>query len=231
MRHLLVLAHPDDETLFFGGLILSRPTESWDLICVTDGNGEGRKLQRSQELQAASKALGIHKIHQWDFLDDPHQRLQIDEIVKRMKNFGDYDEYWTHGPIGEYGHHHHQDISYAVHRYANQEKRIVNSLAYNASSQFQVQLNQQQFEKKFSILSTIYKGETKRFFNFLPCTQTESFNRLEFGESAEIYQLLSTGKKPDLKHIQAHKNILPFIESGDYQKNRENFLKHYFSSK
>ena len=49
---LLVVAHPDDETIFFAGVIQSKRDLPWHLVCLTDGNADGRGKERHLELLA-----------------------------------------------------------------------------------------------------------------------------------------------------------------------------------
>lgn len=69
---LLLTAHPDDETMFFGPLLIRRlqqrrsiespQSSKWFdiyILCVTAGEGDGDGRQRYAELINASRALGI----------------------------------------------------------------------------------------------------------------------------------------------------------------------------
>lgn len=57
-RVLLVTAHPDDETLFFGPLILSAPPNTF-ILCLSTGDYYGLGRERTEELFAASQYLGV----------------------------------------------------------------------------------------------------------------------------------------------------------------------------
>lgn len=56
---LIVVAHPDDETMFFGPTILNlvRNSKSIDLLCLTNGNSDGIGQQREHELSEVVRAL------------------------------------------------------------------------------------------------------------------------------------------------------------------------------
>jgi N-acetylglucosaminylphosphatidylinositol deacetylase len=71
--HVLVTAHPDDESLFFLPWIVhalrQRPASVLWLLCLTTGNYDGLGDLRVQELNLAAKdVLGLHKVI---VLDDP----------------------------------------------------------------------------------------------------------------------------------------------------------------
>lgn len=56
---LIVVAHPDDETMFFGPTILNlvKQSKSIDLLCLTNGDSDGFGSQREHELSEVVRAL------------------------------------------------------------------------------------------------------------------------------------------------------------------------------
>ncbi|MGE0762366.1 MAG: PIG-L family deacetylase [Bdellovibrionales bacterium] len=185
--NLIVVAHPDDESIFFGGLIQRERRQPWRLICVTDGNGDGRGQQRHQELLAAAKALKINQVEQWGYPDRYSQRLEVEDLSARLKKISSQVRtVFTHGILGEYGHPHHQDVSYAVHC-AFHRLRPVWSVAYNIQPQKRITLTPRQFALKCKILSDTYRLETERFLHLLPATADEGFCRLSQVEVEAVY--------------------------------------------
>jgi len=117
---LLVLAHPDDESMGTGGLILrhTRNGVATNLICATYGEAgwmgkpPGAKKEdlaeiRARELEEAAAALAIGGVELWDYPDGGVTRCDQQEITQRV---------WEHisklrpravvgwGPDGGYGH-------------------------------------------------------------------------------------------------------------------------------
>ena len=212
--NLIVTAHPDDETIFMGGLIQSQPGP-WHVICVTDGNGDGRAKERSIELQKACQKLGVKKLDQWDFPDRYEQRLNLKQLEDKLGELPRPNMVYTHGPFGEYGHPHHQDVSIAVHRFF-QRKAPVHSIAYNIPADETILLTRHQFKKKSEIYSQIYYKETRRFSHLLALSLSEGFVKVSLGEVEKIYAfLLGKGslKKEDLKKF---KTAWPFVK--DWRK-------------
>ena len=80
---LLVVAHPDDESIFFAGAIQSLRDLPWHVICVTDGNADGRGAERAQEFATATKLLGVKKAEQWTYADKFPGRLPVNEVQKK----------------------------------------------------------------------------------------------------------------------------------------------------
>lgn len=173
---LLVAAHPDDESIFFGGSMLTKRDLPWHVICLTDGNADGRGAERSREFAAATKLLGAKKADHWAYADKFPARLPVDEISARLRALPTPKEIFTHGPLGEYGHPHHQDACLATHRAFGAGAKIY-SPAWNCNADFLVKLTPAQFKKKTRAYAEIYRKETERFINILPNMASESFRR------------------------------------------------------
>lgn len=188
---LLVVAHPDDETIFFGGLVQAWRDLPWHLICLTDGNADGRGEERKAELAAAAKLLGIKSFEHWAYRDLFPDRLPVEEITARLRELPKPREVFTHGPLGEYGHPHHQDACLATHR-AFSPKIKVSSPAWNSRADFSLLLTQAQYAKKTRAYAEIYRKETARFLNILPNAGVESFRRFD---SQEVEALVSFARR------------------------------------
>lgn len=208
----MVVAHPDDETLFFGGLIMSKPDENWRIIVATDGNADGRGADRKQELQQACRHLGTDNVVQLSFPDVYENRLDVERLQAELqKHSENVTQVYTHGPIGEYGHPHHQDVSFAVHNlFAT--KVPVFSPAYNHFPEQRVLLSKAQFDKKFQIISEVYKGESARFMHLLPVTWEEGFSRVAISEVTSIYKYLSGQTKERPKKLVKLKHLNGFLD-------------------
>lgn len=117
---LLVLAHPDDEAMGTGGLVLrhTRNEIPTTLVCATYGEAgwmgkpPGAKQEdlaeiRARELEDAAAALGLTGVELWDYPDGGVKDSDQQEITQRI---------WEHvtkarprvvvtwGPDGGYGH-------------------------------------------------------------------------------------------------------------------------------
>ncbi len=123
---------------------------------------------------------------------------------------------YTHGPLGEYGHPHHQDVCYAVHSVFNKKTKIM-AVAYNCEPQQKVILNSAQLKMKQFILANIYGSETKRFINLLPATHSEGFTEFSFAEVESIYNFFINGEIPNKKDLKYYKWFKWYFQNKKFQ--------------
>jgi N-acetylglucosaminylphosphatidylinositol deacetylase len=64
-RYLLVIAHPDDECMFFGPtmLNLSGARNTVHVLCLSNGDADGLGQVRERELVESCVRLGVHALH------------------------------------------------------------------------------------------------------------------------------------------------------------------------
>jgi LmbE family N-acetylglucosaminyl deacetylase len=109
---LMIVAHPDDETIFGGAQLLK--SSRWKVICVTNGEHPIRR----REFKKAMNKVGA-KWEIWNYTDDRNggfnkKRLKAD--LKRAMFKKRIKMVVTHNPIGEYGHSQHKALSKVVHK-------------------------------------------------------------------------------------------------------------------
>ena len=209
----IVVAHPDDEALFFAGLLMSRRKYPWHVICVTDGNADGAGKMRAEQFKNSCRLLKVSKCEQWDFPDIFEQRLDVTKLVSRLETLPDYEKVYTHGILGEYGHFHHQDVSYATHLAFVRRSQVL-SVAYNIYPKEKLNLSPAQFDLKTKILWKVYGSETQRLINLIPATTTEGFSPVSLKEVQALYSFLAMGKTLEESHLKNFKWL------GDWIKGR-----------
>ncbi len=201
---LLVVAHPDDETIFFSAALLQLRDLPWTVICVTNGNADGAGQARAKQFQAACKKLKVKNAIQMEFPDIYQNRLNTDQLIAMLSSLDTPSEVYTHSVVGDYGHPHHQDVSFAVHS-AFHKKTKVWSLAYNCFAEKSIALSAAQYKLKSEIYSQIYAGETLRFANFLPNHSSDHFCQMGFEEAKEIYQAQVEKRNPQVSKLKKYK--------------------------
>lgn len=110
----LMVAHPDDETLWAGGLLLLHPAwQSWlGTLC------RGNDADRAPKFRAVLARLGAAGAMA-ELDDGPEQAplpdVAVEESIAAMVGARQFDLFLTHGPHGEYTRHRrHEEVSRAV---------------------------------------------------------------------------------------------------------------------
>lgn len=209
--NIVICAHPDDETIFFGGLIQKNQTYPWLVAVATDGNADGMGAKRALDFKAACRALGVTETVSFGLPDVFDKRLDLKALHDKIAQLPQAHTVYTHGPVGEYGHAHHQDVGYATHLFYGKKTPVFGS-AYNCMPDLQINLTEKHFAKKAKILSEIYGSETQRFQNILPCTSAEGFCRFNLKEVEALYAYYSQGQMPKKTELKKMRWLLPFFE-------------------
>lgn len=208
---LCIVAHPDDETIFFGGLLMTSQDLPWKVICVTDGNADGNGPARKSDFENACREMGVSEANMLGFRDIYDVRLPLSEIEKELAKLRTPEAIYTHGPLGEYGHPHHQDVSFVVHSFF-QGQCPVHGVAYNYFPDQLVELDKKVYRKKNEILTGIYASEFNRFAHLIPATFCEGFKELDFSEVEELYRFLIHKGKLNRKLIPSFSHLAEHIE-------------------
>src|ERR1043165_2582375 len=83
--NLLVVAHPDDESIFFAGLVLQKRSHPWRVLCVTDGNADGNGAARAADFAEACKQLKVKDFAMLGFKDKFEERLPLNELIALLQ--------------------------------------------------------------------------------------------------------------------------------------------------
>lgn len=110
----LIVAHPDDETLWAGGTVLVNSEADWTVMSMCRKNDPDRapKFYKVMELYDAYGVMG-------DLDDGPGQSPldleDIEDAIMKLLPDNEYDLIVTHSPRGEYTRHlRHEEIGFAV---------------------------------------------------------------------------------------------------------------------
>lgn len=114
-KALLLTAHPDDEMLFAGGLMLHYPKWEWHLVCMTGTEGRRRQFDTAMEwLRRDGVNIAYTRNHEFEDRYRPgDRRLWLAALAK--EDCTSWDIVFTHGTRGEYGHHHHIWLNHIAH--------------------------------------------------------------------------------------------------------------------
>jgi LmbE family N-acetylglucosaminyl deacetylase len=193
---LVIVAHPDDETIWMGGTILRNKDWKWTILSLTRSKDSDRmpKFERVCQIYNAKAIIS-------DLDDELLQPLDINEVISKIKNSlpqKKYDFVFTHGKNGEYGHIRHIETHDAVEQMAKSGELIANEVFFFnykkgenvpypelkapepiISSDFVLDLNEQEFELKKEIIKNVYGYPNEKGFELMSCNKKESFSSLE----------------------------------------------------
>jgi LmbE family N-acetylglucosaminyl deacetylase len=173
-RALVVVAHPDDELIFFGATIRSLTGAGWsvDVVCVTGQFGDPRQTSvRRAELSRSCWALGA-RARQLSLVDVPGEldEEELHTALAGLLEWPSYQRILTHGVWGEYGHPHHIQVSRAVHRLAP----TVTCLAGPFPPRTRHRLSSAEFWEKQTLAVSVYRSQP---FAATWCTEREWYTR------------------------------------------------------
>lgn len=184
----IIVAHPDDEILWAGGLILLHPFWNWFIISLSRKNDK----DRASKFQKVLKKLQVNGI-MGDLDDGPKQFPLDDEVVEeeilKLLPSREFDLIISHDPKGEYTRHkRHEEVGRAVIRLW--DKKIIKTtdlwtFAYEdgggeylpkplENTALFVELPEKEWNLKYEIITKTY-GFDKKSWEARATPKSESF--------------------------------------------------------
>lgn len=110
----VIVAHPDDETLWCGGTLLLNPLNNWRIVTLC------RKSDPYRNVKFMSAAAMLNAQGRMGDLDDgpeqsPLNKVQVNQTIMELLGKNSFDYIFTHSPAGEYTYHRrHEEVADAV---------------------------------------------------------------------------------------------------------------------
>ena len=181
----VIVAHPDDETLWAGGTILSHP--SWNCFIVS--------LCRRDDTERASKFYDALKVLKSEGimgnLDDgteqnPLDEEEVEQTILNLLPKKYYDLVFSHNPNGEYTRHiRHEEVSKAVITLWNKSK-----IAADELRTFAYEDGQKEYYPRAIVNAAIYRPLTKRIW-----LRKYSILREIYGFEKDSWEVLTTPRE------------------------------------
>ncbi len=198
MRALVLVAHPDDETIWMGGTIARHRDVRWTIFVLCRKSDPDRmpKFLRAAKYYGAQ---GIICDLEDEGIASAQQSIpEIRNIIRRELPQKTFDVLFTHGANGEYGHPRHKGVHLAVkqileagelkakqvfffaYRFDEKQKIAVPAFSAKASAgkpRFTVELSNKEWKAKRGVIQQLY-GFRPHIFENRSCSKIESFSVL-----------------------------------------------------
>jgi LmbE family N-acetylglucosaminyl deacetylase len=176
-RCAVIVAHPDDETLWAGGLMLMHPEVKWTVVTIcrkSDADRASRFFKAIEEFGATG--------YMGDLDDGPEQSAlsnsEVQQTIMELLPFDKFELIITHSTAGEYTLHlRHEETARAVMELWKTERlgaEQIWSFAYedggkkylpraDKGADLQVELPERIWQRKYEIITKIYSFSEDSF--------------------------------------------------------------------
>lgn len=191
-RALVIVAHPDDETIWMGGTIARHRDVHWTIF-VLCRKSDSDRMPKFMRVAAYYGARGIIcDLEDEGIMSVKESIPEVQKIIRKELREKQWDVLFTHGANGEYGHPRHKGVHQAVARMlkaGNLRAKQVFFFAYRLDKEkriavprknasWGIELTYAEWRAKRNVIKQLY-GFRPHIFENRSCAKTEMFDKLK----------------------------------------------------
>ena len=187
-RALVIVAHPDDETIWLGGTLAHFPQVNWTIMALCRASDRDRAPKFKKICAHFGARAIITDLEDEGRLNIQKSLVPIKKLVVSAIKNKSFDYLFTHGLNGEYGHERHIAVHLAIKQLVAgnflRAKEVLffnykkTDLAPRADSDFILKLSPKELANKKKAMTDIYGFEINGI-DTKYCTKTEAFKKFK----------------------------------------------------